>query len=217
MSLSKTQYSKEVEKNIDNYTRIIEKTLNKNYWANVSLKNPLVLDFYKALKRQKVFGAFCAAFKMKELSYIEKKVALRVVDLVFPIGNLDILERTLFSDRNEPTFGFLERIGILNAMTQSIPSEQSKLIDSKMTRPKALGYYAKEYFKDKQFPIKHTAIYYQLLFGILNVIIGLIMILGLIYYIWGWIGLTIVSSALLTYSCIVIPKLRFFNKKYFGI
>ena len=206
-----------MEKNIDNYTRIIEKTLNKDYWADVSLKNPLVLYFYKALKRQKVFGAFCAVFKMSRLLYLEKKNALKVKSYTFQIGNLDILEQTLFSNSGEPTFGFLGKIGILNAMTQSIPSEQSKLIDSKMTRPKALGYYAKEYFKDKQFPIKHTAIYYQLLFGILNVIIGLAMILALIYYIWGWIGLTIVSSALLTYSCIIIPKLRFFNKKYFGI
>ena len=196
-----------MEKNIDNYTRIIEKTLNKDYWADVSLKNPLVLYFYKALKRQKVFGAFCAVFKMSRLLYLEKKNALKVKSYTFQIGNLDILEQTLFSNSGEPTFGFLGKIGILNAMTQSIPSEQSKLIDSKMTRPKALWYYAKEYFKDKEYPIKHSLLYYQFVFGTASVIIGLFVIFGLIYYFWGGLVLGILLIATFIYSCIGIYKL----------
>ena len=41
-----------------------ETTLNIYHNSGVETNNPIVLDFYKALKNQKVFGSFCSLFKM---------------------------------------------------------------------------------------------------------------------------------------------------------
>lgn len=72
--------------------------------------------------------------------------------------------------------------------------------------PKALGYYAKEYFKEKDYHIKHSLLYYQFVFGTASVIVGLLMILGLIYYFWGGLVLGIFLIATFIYSCIGIYK-----------
>ena len=63
-----------------------------------------------------------------------------------------------------------------------------------------------EYFKDKKYPIKHSLLYYQFVFGTASVIIGLSMICGLIYYFWGGLVLGIFLIATFIYSCIGIYK-----------
>lgn len=173
-----------------------ETTLNVYHNSGVETNNPIVLDFYKALKNQKVFGSFCSLFKMRGLNVEEKKSALRTHELSY-VG--DVAIRPFESD-------FMKRVQIIRRMIHNNNYDHSKSI-SVMTVPKALGYYAKEYFKDKEYPVKHSLLYYQFVFGTASVIVGLFMILGLIYYFWGGLVLGIVLFAIFFYSCIGIYEL----------
>ena len=173
-----------------------ETTLNVYHNSGVETNNPIVLDFYKALKNQKVFGSFCSLFKICGLNADEKKSALRTHELSY-VG--DIAIRPFESD-------FMKRVQIIRRMINSNNYNHSKSV-STMTVPKALGYYAKEYFKDKEYPIKHSLLYYQFVFGTASVIIGLFAIFGLIYYFWGGLVLGILLIATFIYSCIGIYKL----------
>lgn len=187
--LNKTKMEKEV-------LGVRETTLNVYHNSGVETNNPIVLDFYKALKNQKVFGSFCSLFKICGLNVDEKKSALRTHELSY-VG--DIAIRPFESD-------FMKRVQIIRRMIDSNNYNHSKSV-STMTVRKAFGYYAKEYFKDKEYPIKHSLLYYQFLFGTASVIIGLFMIFGLIYYFWGGLVLGILLIATFIYSCIGIYKL----------
>jgi len=173
-----------------------ETTLNVYHNSGVEVNNPIVLDFYKALKNQKVFGSFCSLFKICGLTTEEKKSALRAHEL-FYVG--DIAIRPFESD-------FIKRVQIIRRMIHNNNYDHSKSV-SIMNLPKAFGYYAKEYFKDKEYPIKHSLLYYQFVFGTTSVIIGLFMIFGLIYYFWGGLVLGIILIMIFIYSCIGIYKL----------
>ena len=173
-----------------------ETTLNVYHNSGVETNNPIVLDFYKALKNQKVFGSFCSLFKMCGLNADEKKSALRTHELSYVGG---IVIRPFESD-------FMKRVQIIRRMINSNNYNHSKSV-STMTVRKALGYYAKEYFKNKEYPIKHSLLYYQFVFGTASVIIGLFAIFGLIYYFWGGLVLGILLIATFIYSCIGIYKL----------
>lgn len=173
-----------------------ETTLNVYHNSGVETNDPIVLDFYKALKNQKVFGSFCSLFKIRGLNTEEKKSALKTHKLSY-VGSVAI--RPFDSD-------FIKRVQIIRKMIYKNNYDHSKSV-SLMTVSKALGYYAKEYFKDKKYPIKHSLLYYQFVFGTASVIIGLSMICGLIYYFWGGLVLGIFLIATFIYSCIGIYKL----------
>ena len=173
-----------------------ETTLNVYHNSGVETNNPIVLDFYKALKNQKVFGSFCSLFKMCGLNADEKKSALRTNDIAH-VG--DIAIRPFESD-------FMKRVQIIRRMIHNNNYDHSKSV-SIMTVPKALGYYAKEYFKNKEYPIKHSLLYYQFVFGAASVIVGLFMIFGLIYYFWGGLALVLMLIAVFVYSCVGIYEL----------
>ena len=173
-----------------------ETTLNDCHDSGVETNNPIVLDFYKALKNQKVFGSFCSLFKIRGLNTEEKKSALRKHES-FCVGDITI--RPFESD-------FIKRAQIIRRMIYKNNYDHSKSV-SLMTVSKALGYYAKEYFKDKKYPIKHSLLYYQFVFGTASVIVGLFMIFGLIYYFWGGLVLGIILIATFIYSCIGTYKL----------
>ena len=172
-----------------------ETTLNVYHNSGVETNDPIVLDFYKALKNQKVFGSFCSLFKIRGLNTEEKKSALRTHKLSY-VGSVAI--RPFDSD-------FIKRVQIIRKMIYKNNYDHSKSV-SLMTVSKALGYYAKEYFKDKKYPIKHSLLYYQFVFGTASVIVGLFMIFGLIYYFWGGLVLGIFLIATFIYSCIGIYK-----------
>jgi len=186
---NKTKMEKEV-------LGVRETTLNVYHNSGVEANNPIVLDFYKALKNQKVFGSFCSLFKICGLNADEKKSALRTHELSY-VG--DIAIRPFESD-------FMKRVQIIRRMIHDNNYNHSKSV-STMTVRKVLGYYAKEYFKDKEYPIKHSLLYYQFVFGTASVIIGLFMIFGLIYYFWGGLVLGILLIVIFFYSCIGIYKL----------
>ena len=173
-----------------------ETTLNVYHNSGVETNNPIVLDFYKALKNQKVFGSFCSLFKIRGLNTEEKKSALRTHELSY-VGSVAI--RPFEND-------FIKRVQIIRRMIHDNNYDHSKSI-SVMTVPKALGYYAKEYFNGKEYPVKHSLLYYQFVFGTASVIVGLFMIFGLIYYFWGGLVLGILLIATFIYSCIGIYKL----------
>ncbi len=186
---NKTKMEKEV-------LGVRETTLNVYHNSGVETNNPIVLDFYKALKNQKVFGSFCSLFKIRGLNTEEKKSALRTHELSY-VGNVVI--RPFESD-------FIKRVQIIRRMIHDNNYDHSKSI-SVMTVPKALGYYAKEYFNGKEYPVKHSLLYYQFVFGAASVIIGLFMIFGLIYYFWGGLVLGIILIVTFIYSCIGIYEL----------
>ena len=173
-----------------------ETTLNDSHDSGVETNNPIVLDFYKALKNQKVFGSFCSLFKMRGLDTVEKKSALRKHESCC-VGDITI--RPFEID-------FIKRVQIIRRMIHINNYDHSKSV-SLMTVSKALGYYAKEYFKDEKYPIKHSLLYYQFVFGTASVIIGLSMICGLIYYFWGGLVLGIILIATFIYSCVGTYKL----------
>jgi len=175
---------------------IEETTLNAFHNSGVEPNNPIVLDFLKALKKQKVYGAFCSLFNIHRLNAEEKRSAIRTSQLL-EVGDITI--RPSNSD-------FIKKAQILRRMINSNNYDHSKSI-SKITRTKALGYYAKEYFKDKDFNVKHSLLYYQFVFGTATLIIGLLMIFGLIYYFWGGLVLGIILIMIFIYSCIGIYKL----------
>lgn len=54
-----------------------EATLNVYHNSGVETNDPIVLDFYKALKNQKVFGSFCSLFKIRGLNTEEKKISIK--------------------------------------------------------------------------------------------------------------------------------------------
>lgn len=173
-----------------------ETTLNVYHNSGVETNNPIVLDFYKALKNQKVFGSFCSLFKIRGLNAEEKKSALMAHEL-FYVGNVAIIP---FESE------FIKRVHIIRRMIHNNNYDHSKSI-SVMTVPKALGYYAKEYFNGKEYPVKHSLLYYQFVFGTASVIVGLFMIFGLIYYFWGGLVLGILLITTFIYSCIGIYEL----------
>lgn len=174
-----------------------ETTLNAFHNSGVEPNNPIVLDFLKALKRQKVYGAFCSLFNIHGLNAGEKSSAIRGIHQLLHVGDITI--RPSDSD-------FVKKVQILRRMINSNNYDHSKSI-SKITPSKAFGYYAKEYFKDKDFNVKHSLLYYQFVFGTATLIIGLLMIFGLIYYFWGGLVLGIILIMIFIYSCIGIYKL----------
>ena len=105
-----------------------ETTLNVYHNSGVETNNPIVLDFYKALKKQKVFGSFCSLFKMHDLDVGGKMSALRTHELSY-IG--DIVIRPFESD-------FMKRVQIIRRMIHYNNYDHSKSV-STMTVRKALG------------------------------------------------------------------------------
>ena len=170
-----------------------ETTLNYYHNSSVETNDPIVIDFYKALKKQKVFGSFCALYKMHCLCFEEKKSALKSQEPIC-LGDIGL---TPFDN------DFIKRVQILRRMIHSNNYGYLKFI-SKMTVTKAFGYYAKEYFKNKHYNVKHSLLYFQFAFGTASTIIGLLMIFGLIYYFWGGLVLGIILIATFIYSCIGI-------------
>lgn len=117
-----------------------ETTLNVYHNSGVETNDPIVLDFYKALKNQKVFGSFCSLFKIRGLNAEEKKSALRTHELSY-VG--DIAIRPFDSD-------FIKRVQIIRRMIYSNNYDHSKSI-SVMTVP----YLLNTHLKFQTFSCKH--------------------------------------------------------------
>lgn len=161
----------------------------------------IIRNFLNALKRQKVFGAFCNKFNLKNsITYFEKYNALKYTNKC-QVGNIILI--------NSHTEFVNSLILLILMIKENQYSNKNSL--SKLTSRQALWYYAKDYFAQRKNKVKHSLLYYQFLCGTISVIIGLILIFGLIYYFWG--GICLLIMVLLTSIYMLITKL-FFSKKF---
>ena len=70
-----------------------------------------------------------------------------------------------------------------------------------------LKFYAKDYLSKKSYPIKHSLLFYQFLFGIGSTVVGLVLMFCLIYYMWGYSVLITMLGLLLVYSAAVTTSI----------
>lgn len=160
--------------------------------------SPIVLEFYRALKNQKVFGAFCNGRTIRDLTREEKVDALRSHEFL-EIGDIVV---NPYEDSE-----FIKRIKVLKRMVTLDACKHRNHGYKYLSLGKAFECYAKEYFKNKALNVKHSVLYYQFVCGTITTIIGLIMIYGLIYYFGGGVVLIVISLITIVYFCIGIYKL----------
>ena len=77
----------------------------------------------------------------------------------------------------------------------------NNLVDNSLSS--YLRLYAEDYLSKKSYPIKHSLLYYQFLFGIGSAVVGLVLIFCLIYYMWGYSALIAMLGLLLVYCASV--------------
>jgi hypothetical protein len=178
---------------------IDETTLNEYHPSDVDINNPLVLEFYRYLKNQKVFGLFSKRYAFRKLTQREKSDALHSRDFI-EIGNL-----TVTPDDSD----FMKRIKVLRATI--IPNVYDYGNWPNIRIHQVLGAYAKEYFKTKGVCNDKSEFYYQFMFGITSMVIAMFLMFGIIYYFWGKSILAVILLLLFIYSGFGIYKLCKFN------
>lgn len=166
-----------------------------NAFCGISKNHQLVRDFCRALKNKKVFGFFSIKYTIRDVSPVEKRNALRAYS---PIPLKDITLYTL--DKSD----LIKRLRVLSSMIYSNSYDVKKWEKLNNTRISSyLKFYAEYYLSKKSYPIKHSLLYYQFLFGIGSTVVGLVLTFCLIYYIWGYSVLITMLGLLLVYSAIV--------------
>ena len=163
----------------------------------VTARSPLIIDFCRALKNQKIFGRFSFIYEIKDLTNLEKSSAIRSHELL-TIGGLVVrpYDCELFN-----RLKIIKRMIRRNAYSIFNPHPFGEL-----TVDDVLECYAKEYFKKKNIKRKPSPIYYQFLCGTICTIIGLLLMSAIIYYFWGGIVLGIIAIATFIYCYIGFHK-----------
>ena len=181
----------------------VEEQIKKDPYAEIDAafcgigkNHQLVQDFCRALKDKKVFGLFSIRYSITDVSPVEKRNALTDYH---PISLKNI---TLYNMRNHSDL--IKRLKILIRMinlNNYDVRKWEKLDNTSITS--YLKLYAEDYLSKKSYPIKHSLLYYQFLFGIGSTVVGLILMFCLIYYMWGCSVLITMLVLLLVYSVIV--------------
>ena len=176
---------------------LLNRTLEPTWkTGNVDIHNPLVLEFFRALKNQKVYGRFCKWYEIKTLLPFERVEALRSK------GFVDIGDLSVIPDNSD----FIKRVKVLNRMIDCNNYDRSYNWNG-ITVPRAFEAYAKEYFSSKGAVNSGSPLHYQFMFGTASLIIGMLIIFGIIYYFWGKTVLVAVLFLILVYSGLGIYKL----------
>ena len=165
-------------------------------FCGIGKKHQLIQDFCRALKDKKVFGLFHIRYLIKDVSPVEKRNALRA------FGPLPLNDITLYNMTNDSDL--IKRLKILFRMiclNNYDVRKWEKLDNTSVTS--YLKFYAEDYLSKKSYPIKHSLLYYQFLFGIGSTVVGLVLMFFLIYYMWGYSALIAMLGLLLAYSAIV--------------
>ena len=164
-------------------------------FCGISKNHQLVRDFCRVLKNKKVFGLFSIRYTIRDVSPVEKSTLLREY---FPVHLKDI---TLYgSDKSD----LIKRLRVLSRMFHLNYYDVNKW--EKLNNTSISNYfrlYAEDYLSKKSYPIKHSLLYYQFLFGIGSTVVGLVLMFCLIYYMWGCSALITMLGLLLVYSAIV--------------
>lgn len=181
----------------------VEEQIKKDPYADIdaefcgiSEKHQLVRDFCRALKDKKVFGLFRIRYSITDVSPAEKRNALRDYHPIF------LKDITLYNMRNHSDL--IKRLKLLLRMIYLNNYNVRKW--EKLDNTSVINFleiYVKDYLSKKSYPIKHSLLYYQFLFGIGSTVVGLILMFCLIYYMWGCSALITMLGLLLVYSAIV--------------
>lgn len=168
-------------------------------FCGISKNHQLVRDFCRALKDKKVFGLFRIRYSIRDLSPAEKRSTLRAFGAI-PLNGI-----TLYNYNNATTDSdLIKRLRVLLRMihlNNYDVRKWEKLDNTSVAR--YLKFYAEDYLSKKSYPIKHSLLYYQFLFGIGSTVVGLVLMFCLIYYMWGCYALIAILGLLLVYSAIV--------------
>ena len=185
-------------------TKKVEEQIKKDPYADIDAEfcgigknHQLVQDFCRALKDKKVFGLFRIRYSIKDISPLEKRNALR------PFSQLCLNDITLYNDRINDS-DLLKRVKVLINMIHLNNYDVRKWEKiNHIGLSNFLELYVKDYLSKKSYPIKHSLLYYQFLFGIGSVVVGLVLMFCLIYYMWGYSALIAMLGLLLVYSASV--------------
>lgn len=188
----KLKKAKKVEKEIikDPYAEIDAE------FCGIGKNHQLVQDFCRALKNKKVFGLFRIRYSIRDVSPVEKRNALRAF-VSIPLNGI-----TLYDIENDSDL--IKRLKVLVRMIElnNYDVRKWKKLDN-TTISSYLKFYAEDYLSKKYYPIKHSLLYYQFLFGIGSAVVGLVLMFCLIYYMWGYSALIAMLGLLLVYSASV--------------
>ena len=165
-------------------------------FCGISKNHQLVRDFCRALKNKKVFGLFNIRYAIKDVSPAQKRNALR------SYSSISLKDITLYNMSNDSDL--IKRLKILIRMLYFNNYDVRKW--EELDNTSITSYfksYAEDYLSKKSYPIKHSLLYYQFLFGIGSTVVGLVLMFCLIYYMWGCYALIAILGLLLVYSAIV--------------
>jgi len=168
-------------------------------FCGISKNHQLVRDFCRVLKDKKVFGLFRIRYSIRDISPAEKRSALRSFGAI-PLNGI-----TLYNYNNATNHSdLIKRLKVLLRMTylNNYDVRKWEKIDN-ASATKFFKIYAKDYLSKKSYPIKHSLLYYQFLFGIGSTVVGLVLMFCLIYYMWGCYTLIAILGLLLVYSATV--------------
>jgi hypothetical protein len=177
----------------------VEEQIKKDPYADIDAKfcgitknHQLVRDFCRALKNKKVFGLFSIRYTIKDVPLGQKINALR------GSSPIDLKGIILYNTSNDSDL--IKRLKILSRMFYFSNYNVGKWEKIENTSISTyLRFYAEDYLSKKSYPIKHSLLYYQFLFGIGSTVVGLVLMFCLIYYMWGYPALMIMLSLLSVY------------------
>ena len=164
-------------------------------FCGISKNHQLVRDFCRALKDKKVFGLFRIRYLIRDISPSEKRYALKTCDII------NLKDITLHYNGTSNKSDLLKRLQVLISMIKANNYNVNKWnnMDGRLVITKFLNLYVEDYLNKKSFPIKHSLLYYQFLFGIGSTVVGLILMFCFIYYMWGCSTLITMLGLLLVY------------------
>jgi hypothetical protein len=186
----------------------VEEQIKKDPYADIdsefcgiSKNHQLVQDFCRALKNKKVFGLFRMRYSIKDVPPGQKRSALRDNSPIYLKGI------TLYNMRNDSDL--IKRLKILCRMIyiNNYDVKKWEKLNYRSSITNFLSFYAEDYLSKKSYPIKHSLLYYQFLFGIGSTVVGLVLMFCLIYYMWGCSVLITMLGLLLVYCAGVTIKI----------
>ncbi len=205
---------------IDNTVRTeVENKINAEVYgvSPLGINCTLIKDFCYVLKKYKIFGIFSHLLTFSKFPYTREYRN----DLIYKgrnaprqleIGDLVVSCKEM-RDSNLVTRLLLirEMMGINRTFANGneflFGDERRKVIK------KAFLCYAREYFIRKNTLIKHSKIYYSILFGLIYLLIGLTALLGVVFYLFGTLGVSFVIGYFGFTFFYIARLLNKFNKR----
>ena len=205
---------------IDNTHRTeVENKINAEVYglSTLDINSTLVRDFCYVLKKYKIFGTFSHLFTFSNFLYTrdyqrEFIFKGRNAPKQLEIGDLVVSCKGMSDSKLVTRLLLLREMMAINRIFANgneflFGDERKKVIK------KAFLCYAREYFIRKNTLIKHSRIYYSILFGLIYVLIGLAALLGVVFYLFGSYGVSLVIGYFGFTFFFIARLLNSFNKR----